>query len=297
MEQRAAEQRAAERRAAEEQEAAQQAAAARAAEQREAEQRAAEQRAVERGIPSPELPSDVWGVDEIDGSRNGERCPQTSKSGFGVDVYIIDTGCAQDNGAMCTSDVDREENCADGHGHGSHVAGTATGDDYGVAPGATRHCLKVFDAEGGGTFAGVVMAIARAVEHHEASGNPGVINLSLAGGRVDSVNEAVNEASGGGLYMSIAAGNDEKDACDVTPASATVGDDDVYSVAAHDIDHMPSSFTNRGACVDISAPGDNIVSDGGAQSGTRYVQVLFFSALFDPLFFVLTLLLLYTFLL
>merc|ERR1719411_2103667 len=44
-------------------------------------------------------------------------------------------------------------NCAaDGHGHGTHCAGTAVGETFGVAPGAAVRSVKVLSDQGSGSW-------------------------------------------------------------------------------------------------------------------------------------------------
>lgn len=219
------------------------------------------------GAPQP-VPAGLWGVDEVDGTMDGNRCPSSSRLGEGVDVYILDSGCTADVGALCTSEIASEPTCADANSHGTHCAGTVNGKMYGVAPKATRHCLKVLGASGSGSTRGIIAAIAQVAEYHKKTGRKGVVNMSLGGGQSDSLNAAVNDASGDGLYFSLAAGNDNADACTKSPASATVNDPFAFTVCAHDKDRQAASFTNYGTCSDLSAPGVRIESDNGFKSGT-----------------------------
>lgn len=209
----------------------------------------------------------LWGLDEVDGKKDNRRC-LNSKLGRGVDIFILDTGCNASRGGMCTSDVTGESTCSDKNGHGIHVAGTATSSRYGVAPRARRHCLKVLGASGNGPLSNIIKAIARVVKFRKGSRRPGVINISIRGPRNSAVNAAVNAASGRGLYFSIAAGNDRENACTKSPASASPGDRYAFTVAAHDVKGVRYSSTNFGSCVDLSAPGVRILSDGGYKTGT-----------------------------
>jgi subtilisin family serine protease len=58
--------------------------------------------------------------------------------------------------------------------------------------------------------------------------NPAIANLSLGGGYSGSLNTAVNNLSTSGMFVAVAAGNDNKDACKYSPASAS----QAYTVAA-----------------------------------------------------------------
>ena len=98
---------------------------------------------------------------------------------------------------------------------------------------------------------------------------PAVANMSLGGGASSSIDNAVSNLVNAGVVTVVAAGNDNSNACNYSPARApsaiTVG-----STANGD---SRSSFSNYGSCVDIFAPGSNITStsqNGGSQtmSGT-----------------------------
>ncbi|KMU78689.1 oryzin [Coccidioides immitis RMSCC 3703] len=80
---------------------------------------------------------------------------------------------------------------------------------------------------------------------------------------------AVANAVQAGLHVAVAAGNDNQDAENSSPASEPT----VCTVAASNINDQKASFSNFGAVVDIYAPGEEILSlapGGGTQtlSGT-----------------------------
>lgn len=81
-------------------------------------------------------------------------------------------------------------------------------------------------------------------------------NMSLGGGKSPSLDATVNGAVDAGLVFAVAAGNDNKDACDYSPARAekaiTVGASTIFDERAY--------FSNYGKCVDVFAPGLNIES-------------------------------------
>lgn len=214
------------------------------------------------------LPKDVWGVDEVDGKPTHRRCTRNSSQGHGTDVYILDSGCNPTNGGLCTSDIKTEPFCTDVHGHGTQVAGIATGEKYGIAPRARRHCLKVMNAILSGTAESFLAGFARVVKEHQKSGRPGIINMSINSEFSEAVNNAVTLVARPGLWVSIAAGNNGHDACLASPASASRGNPFIFTVAAHNRAGKPASFSNRGNCTDISAPGVDIRSDRGVFSGT-----------------------------
>ena len=78
----------------------------------------------------------------------------------------------------------------------------------------------------------------------------------MSGPRSASIDAVVNAAIDAGVHVVVAAGNQAVQACDRSPASATRALT-VGSVSASD---SLSSFSNRGLCVDILAPGEGVLS-------------------------------------
>jgi len=156
--------------------------------------------------------------------------------------------------------LEMEKN-TDCNGHGTHVAGTVGGTTYGVAKKVTLVGVKVLGCTGSGTNAGVISGIDYAANNRK--GRPGVANMSLGGGKSQATNNAVAAAVRSGLTMVVAAGNENQDACNVSPASeplaVTVGSTEVSDDDAIQEDAR-SSFSNFGTCVKIMAPGSLIKS-------------------------------------
>lgn len=225
-------------------------------------------------------PTSLWGIDETDGGvvveggipvRDGLRtCSMNSNNGAGVNIWILDTGCQPTNGGACFSYHGRRRSCTDRNGHGSHVGGTATDPQFGVAFSARRSCIKVLSDRGSGSFSDIINGIGYAVDRKGQLPNGDVINLSLGGSLYAPVNAAVEAAAGEGVYVSIAAGNSEINACQASPASAS--GPGIFTVQAHDSNLNAASFTNFATsaddCTDLSAPGVAIESIGGTFSGT-----------------------------
>jgi subtilisin family serine protease len=146
-------------------------------------------------------------------------------------------------------------NTSDCNGHGTHVAGTIAGRTLGVAPEATIIPVKVLDCIGSGTLAGVVAGIDWMVTNHEA-GVPAVANLSLGGAVSVTLNAAIARAVADGITVVVAAGNSDDDACNASPAS----EPSAITVGASDQTDARASFSNWGSCVDMFAPGTQILS-------------------------------------
>ena len=209
----------------------------------------------------------AWGLDRVDQRALPlDGTITRSSSGRAVSLYVIDTGVLashNDFGLRVAQGRNTIENAAnpndttDCNGHGTHVAGTAAGQSFGVAPDATIVPVKVLDCYGSGTLAGVVAGIDWMVGHHQA-GVPAVANMSLGGSTSVALNEAVARAVADGITVVVAAGNSARDACTASPASEPVA----VTVGATDRYDSRASYSNYGSCVDIFAPGSSILSAG-----------------------------------
>ena len=209
--------------------------------------------------PNPLSP----GLDRIDQRKlpldRSYTYPSTAAT---VHAYIIDTGIRIDHttfGGRATigKDVvgDGRAPLGDCHGHGTHVAGTVGGAEYGVAKGVALVGVRVLDCNGSGTSAGVIAGIewvtANAIK-------PAVANMSLGGGGDTALDNAVKASIKVGITYAVAAGNSNADACGTSPARVS----EAITVGATDQADNRAYFSNLGSCLDIFAPGVNIVSAG-----------------------------------
>ena len=80
--------------------------------------------------------------------------------------------------------------------------------------------------------------------------------MSLGGGSSKTLDMAVNAAVDAGLHFAVAAGNDNQDACNYSPAAS----EKAITVGASSLADARAYFSNHGQCVDIFAPGLNILS-------------------------------------
>ena len=202
----------------------------------------------------------TWGLDRID-QRNlpldGTYTYTTTASG--VKAYIIDTGIntAHTNfggRAIWGTNTTGDGNNSDCQGHGTHVAGTVGSSTYGVAKGVTLVAVKVLGCDGSGTNSGVIAGVNWAVTNKGSAA--AVANMSLGGGASQAVDDAVNTAASRNLIMAVAAGNENQNACNVSPARAA----SAITVGSTTNTDARSSFSNYGSCVDLFAPGSNITS-------------------------------------
>jgi subtilisin family serine protease len=156
----------------------------------------------------------------------------------------------------------------DDNGHGTHVAGTVGGTTFGIAKAVTLHPVKVLTG-GSGSDSDVIRGIDFVTQHANANGWPAVANMSLGGGVSPALDRAVCESIASGVSYAVAAGNDNEDACDSSPARVA----QALGTGATNRTDGRAFFSNHGRCVDVFAPGRDIVSaarGGGSRtlSGT-----------------------------
>jgi subtilisin family serine protease len=85
---------------------------------------------------------------------------------------------------------------------------------------------------------------------------PAVANMSASGSFSQSLNDAVQRVINAGVVFTVAAGNNNLNACNYSPASAP----NAITVAASMNTDVKAAFSNWGSCVDIWAPGYSIMS-------------------------------------
>jgi len=205
-----------------------------------------------------------WGLSRVAQRKLDLAQPYVSPGAGGkdVDVYVVDTGVVdthkdfEGRAKMLKSFVDGEA-AVDLNGHGTHCSGTIASKTYGVAKKVNVFGVKVLNAGGSGTWAGVIAGIDFAANYTKGTDNPRVISMSLGGGKNDAVNQAVTNAAAKGVVVLSAAGNSYgADACGFSPAGAPGG----LAVGATDKTDALAYYSNKGKCVGILAPGTDITS-------------------------------------
>jgi cerevisin len=188
--------------------------------------------------------------------------------GEGVDVYVIDTGTNYEHvdfegRAHWGKTIPANDADEDGNGHGTHCSGTVAGKKYGVAKKANVYAVKVLRSNGSGTMADVVKGVEWAANAHTEKVKKGkkgfkgsAANMSLGGGKSPALDRAVNGAVEAGIHFAVAAGNDNADSCNYSPAAADLA----ITVGASALDDSRAYFSNFGKCNDIFAPGLSIQS-------------------------------------
>lgn len=213
-----------------------------------------DQRAVGQVVP--------WGIGRV----NADPASRGSRSGAGVKVAVVDTGIWASPAGAVHPDlaavyaggydfVDDDGQPWDGHGHGTHVAGTvaATNNTFGVvgaAPGVALYALRVLDNAGQGYYSDFIAALDWCIAHGIT-----IANYSAGGTSAWApLEEACNRARAAGITIVAAAGNYGGGL--IYPARY----DSVVSVGATDSSNGRPSWSNFGSQLDVAAPGVDILS-------------------------------------
>ncbi|MCI0607202.1 S8 family serine peptidase, partial [bacterium] len=146
----------------------------------------------------------------------------------------------------------------DDDGHGTFVAGVIAatkGNGIGISgmnPYAEIMVLKALNAFGHTRASYLAEAILYAAENGAR-----IINISVGGKKLTRIEQmAIDQAHKRGVLVVVAAGNEGADINDFGPA----GSNHVLAVAASDFADKPAGYSNWGAGIDITAPGNDILS-------------------------------------
>ncbi|MEM9664717.1 MAG: S8 family serine peptidase [Bacteroidota bacterium] len=201
---------------------------------------------------------------------------QASTQGLGrVQLFVMDTG-VQNAEVALVEEMDLTANTTraqgtDADGHGTHVAGTIAAKQdgrgmIGVAPGVSVRSMRVLtgqevDTDGPLDASTAIAAIEQVIGYKLSHPNtPVVVNFSLGADVETTANtaldDAVEAAIANGITFVVAAGNDGIDMATVTPAHV----EEAITVGAYGMLDNFAWFSNRGAGVDLLAPGEGVVS-------------------------------------
>lgn len=202
----------------------------------------------------------TWGLDRVDQRalpRDGTYV--YNNTGSGVRAYVIDSGILgthqQFSGRMLSgySAISDGRGTTDCNGHGTHVAGTIGGTTWGVAKGVRLVPVRVFGCTGGSANSTIIAGIDWVRQNRVL---PAVANMSLGGGASSATDTATNNLINSGVVVVVAAGNDNANACNYSPARVPAA----ITVGSTTSSDARSSFSNFGSCLDIFAPGSSITS-------------------------------------
>lgn len=219
-----------------------------------------------------------WGLQRISSEAGASGNPQgqdftysfdDESLGAGVDIYVLDTGVRTTHAVFTgrgSQGFTATGSEVDGDGHGTHCAGTAGGAKFGVAQGANIIAVKVLGDDGSGSSSDTIQGMDWVIQNHnKRKSQPGFVGSVMSmswglQGTANAVDEVIQGASEAGIHVSVAAGNDGIDACGSTPAHLGGANSNVVTVGSVNIQNRVSSFSNIGKCVDIYAPGEQILS-------------------------------------
>ncbi|NUO77536.1 MAG: S8 family serine peptidase [Lysobacter sp.] len=209
----------------------------------------------------------TWGIDRVDQRDLPLSTTYTyDTDATGVHAYIIDSGVRADHSQFTGrlgngySSVPGDASTNDCNGHGTHVAGTVAGSTWGVAKNATVHAVRVVDCDGGGTTSGVIEGMDWVAANRV---RPAVANMSLGFPASEAIDAAVNNMLSAGVVVAASAGNTNNEACTGSPRRVP----GALTVAASNRNDARSVWSSTqasgwGACVDLFAPGTDVVSAG-----------------------------------
>jgi subtilisin family serine protease len=221
-----------------------------------------------------------WNLARIDQVEWDPEHPDTtydfpeSNAGAGVTAYVLDSGIYRAHNEFCSrSNVKCKNNNTrvvrgysavganpfrDNVGHGTHVAATLGGLKYGVAKDVSFVSVQLSNSDWL-TLEEVLKGIDFVARDYAEHGGLAVANMSFGGPRrFQVVNIATENLISQGIVVAAAAGNWYMNACQQTPANVP----GALTVAASTIVDSAADFSNWGGCVDIFAPGQDIVSAG-----------------------------------
>ena len=238
-----------------------------------------------------------WGLSRVLGKSyvKSRQYIYPEDAGKDVEVFVIDTGInvlhpdfqgrARWGANFVGGSLDTDDN-----GHGTHVAGVIGGFKYGISKKANIVAVKVLDANGVGMISKILKGIDYVINEHEkkrellydiASAKylgkkrtpnleknleefinesnlqpKTVVNMSVGGTKSVALNFALDYAASLGIHFAVAAGNDQQNACSYSPGSSK----HAVTIGATDMQDKTADFSNFGNCVDLYAPGVNILS-------------------------------------
>ena len=223
------------------------------------------------GDPSPMAESSPYGIGLVQADQVSDANTASRK------VCITDTGYTpnhEDLRPYTASNISGDDNDGngndtgnwynDGHGHGTHVAGTIAGIGgngvgvVGVNPSdlVGLHIVKVFNDSGSWAYGSDLVA---AVNQCVAAG-ANVISMSLGGGASSTTEQNAFENALNNGVLSIAASGNDGTSSGNDALSYPASYDAVVSVGALNSSKQIANFSQKNSQVELSAPGVSVLS-------------------------------------
>ena len=206
--------------------------------------------------------------------------------GTGVTVYVLDSGVFEKHDEFADISVswgfsveDKTSNRnKDVWGHGTHVAGIIAGKTCGVAKNASIVAVGVIHSmtEGDDVFSTLkglhfINEDFKSKTQNGSRSRKVIVNMSISlpvPDNIDIFEKALEEGAQAGIIYVAAAGNVGNDSCLYWPARSKY----TLTVAALNQTDGVADFSNYGNCVDLLAPGVNILSAGIAKRDDTVVD-------------------------
>lgn len=208
-----------------------------------------------------------WHLDRIDQASSSLNTGfYYVTTGKGVKIFVVDSGIRRTHvefgnrveAGIClaTGVTNTTDDCL---GHGTAVASLAAGSTSGAAKDARIIPVRVFGCEKKASVTDIINGVEWVYWQQVADPVKSVLLLAIQTSYSQSLNDAVKSAISVGAVAVIAAGAPDSttdDSCTFSPASVDYG----ITVGGSTKEDKRASSSNRGACIDLFAPGDSIVS-------------------------------------
>ncbi|AOW07435.1 peptidase S8/S53 domain-containing protein [Yarrowia lipolytica] len=206
-----------------------------------------------------------WHLGRISHLQNPRNTPQASEYVYrtgtrDTNIYVVDSGVRTSHvafggrahwGANFNNDVDEDE-----HGHGTAVASIAAS----ISKNAQIYAVKVLGPQNTGSLSGILAGMEWAINHAAGQKGQSVINMSIGSDSTEVYKTLIQKALEKNIALFFAAGNNNEDACTVSPARFAKDFTGVFTVGASNLADNMEDWSGYGNCVSMVAPGVAISS-------------------------------------